>query len=116
MVKLSPLSTARDTARSSEPRNVPAEVADQNDTCEYVSEVDTLVQLMSAEFVIDPAEAAEHVTASRVVLPAAFAVPAAPGSPVWSFTQNAAGGVHDTFRASESRMLFAMPAASPIAI
>jgi hypothetical protein len=78
--------------------------------------VDTLVQTTSAEFVIDPPDAAEHVTATLVVFPAAFAVPEAPGSPVWSLTQNAAGDVHDTLRASESRIELATPDASPVVI
>jgi hypothetical protein len=116
IVKLSPIATVRETARSSLPRNVPPDVADQNETCVYVSAVPTFVQLTSAEFVIEPDAAAEHVTATRVVLPAAFAVPADPGSPVWSLTQKAAGGVQATALASESRMLFAMPLASPVVI
>jgi hypothetical protein len=82
IVKLSPTATSRATARSSEPRKVPAEVADQNDTCEYVSAVDTFVHAMSAEFVIPPADAAEHVTAFLVVSPAAPEVPDAPGSEI----------------------------------
>jgi hypothetical protein len=116
IVKLSPIATVLETARSSEPRNEPADVADQNETWLYVSAVLTLVQLTSAEFVIDPDDAAEQVTATRVVLPAAFDVPAEPGSPVWSLTQKAAGGVHDTALASESRIEFATPEARPVVI
>jgi hypothetical protein len=116
IVKLSPIATVLGVVRSSEPRNVPAEVADQNETCEYVSAVLTFVQLTSAEFVIAPDDAAEQVTATRVVLPAALFAPAAPGSPVCSLTQNAAGAVQETLRASESRMLFATPLASPVVI
>jgi hypothetical protein len=40
---------------------VPAVDASQNDTCEYVSAVDTFVQLMSALVVIEPPDAAENV-------------------------------------------------------
>ncbi len=116
IVKLSPARTARDVFRSSDPRNVPADVADQNDTNEYVSDVLTFVHATSALLVMLPLAAAEHVTATRVAFPAAFAVPAAPGSPVCSLTQNAAGGVQVTFLASASRIELAMPLASPVAI
>jgi hypothetical protein len=115
-VKLSPTATVLETARSSEPRNVPATDADQNETCEYVSAVDTDVQATSAEFVIDPPDDAEQVAAVRVVLPAAFDVPAEPGSPVWSFTKNPAGCVHATFLQSAFRIESAMPLARPVVI
>jgi hypothetical protein len=114
-VKLSPTATVRAVSRASEPRNVPAVVADQKETCEYCSAVLTFVQAMSAEFVIDPDDAAEHVTAFRVVSVAAFDVPAAPGSPVCNFTQNAAGAVQETLRHRESRIELATPLARPVA-
>jgi hypothetical protein len=48
------------------------------------------VQLMSASDANAPAEEAPNDTDFRVVSTAGFAVPAAPGSPVWSFTNGTA--------------------------
>ena len=90
MVNVSPAVTAFAAARSSEPRNVPPELAVQNEMYEYVSVVDTFVPTVSAEFEFAPAEAAAHVPCFLVVSAAAFAVPAEPGSPVCSFTHTAA--------------------------
>ena len=90
MVNVLPAVTACGVARSSEPRNVPPELAVQSEMWEYVSPVLTFVHTMSALFEFAPPDAAPHVPCYLVVSPAAFAVPAAPGSPVWSFTQTAA--------------------------
>jgi hypothetical protein len=91
--KLSPIATVLGVARSSLPRNVPAELAVQNDTCEYVSAADTLVQFRSAVVVDDPPDADPNVACTRVVFAAGDVVPAEPGSARWSFTQNAVGAV-----------------------
>jgi hypothetical protein len=90
IVNVSPIATVFDAVSALEPRNVPAELAVQNETCEYVSAVLTLSQTTSAFVAFAPAEEDANVACCRVVLPAAFDVPAAPGSPVWSFTQTAA--------------------------
>jgi hypothetical protein len=73
-----------------DPRNAPAVDADQRETCVYVSDVDTLahsVVPMSASFVITPPTGSvpkQPEPSARTVLPAGFAVPAAPGSPTCS--------------------------------
>jgi hypothetical protein len=93
IVNVSPAVTDFEAARSSDPRNVPAVEAVQNEMCEYVSVVDTLVQVRAASVVIAPPEAAAKDACFLVVSVAALAVPAEPGSPVWSLTQNAVGAV-----------------------
>lgn len=113
---MSPAVTPRAVSNASDPMNVPAVDASQNDTCEYVSVADTDVHVHAADVVIDPLAAAENVPSCLVVFEAAFDVPAAPGSPVCSFTHSSAGSVHATLRAYASRMLFAIPDASPTAI
>lgn len=73
------------------PLNVPAVDADHSEQCEYVSAVDTPSHNTAAVFEIAPPDAADpNVAWTRVVFAAAFAVPAAPGSPTWSFTHSAA--------------------------
>jgi hypothetical protein len=69
---------------SSDPRNVPDVDASQNETCEYVSAFGTELNVMSADVVIDPPDAALNVAACLNVFAAAFAVPALPGSPMCS--------------------------------
>ena len=64
---------------------MPADDADQNDTCETVPAAVTDVQFTSAEVVIVPSEAAaEKVADWRVASPNAAVAPAEPGSAVWS--------------------------------
>ena len=87
MVSVSPAVSALLEGRSSLPRNVPPELAVQNETWVIVSVVDTFVQVMAAVFEMAPDAAAEpNVTACLVVSVAAFVVPADPGDPVCSFT------------------------------
>ena len=93
IVNVSPLITARDTVNADDPKKFPADAASQYDTCEYVSDVETEVQLISALDVTDPPDAAANVAACREVLPAAFDAPAEPGSPVCNFTYTATGAV-----------------------
>ena len=50
IVNVSPATTALEAARSSDPRNVPPELAVHSEMCEYVSDVDTFVHTMSALF------------------------------------------------------------------
>jgi hypothetical protein len=116
MVNVSPIATVLEAVSATLARNVPPEDASQNDRCEYVSAVDTLVHVRSALVVMDPAEAAENVACWRLVLPAAFEVPADPGSPVWSFTQNAAGCVQATFLHRALSIALAMVSLSPAAM
>jgi len=85
-VNVSPAVTDFDAVNAFEPRNVPAVDADQNDTCVYVSVVDTDVHVTAADVAIEPPEAAANVVDCRVVFPAAFDAPAEPGSPMCSFT------------------------------
>jgi len=61
ILKSSPAVTAFDASNASDPKNVPADDADQNDTWLYVSVVDTLVHDTSALLVIAPPDAAENV-------------------------------------------------------
>src|SRR4051794_28513231 len=100
IVKLSPMATRRATARSSEPRNVPADEASQKETCEYVSAFGTFVQATLPEVVREPPDAAEKVACVRVVFAAGLPAPAAPGSPRCNLTQKAAGCVQVTLRQS----------------
>jgi hypothetical protein len=69
---------------------VPEDTRVQNETCEYVSAVLTLNQTTSALVAFAPAELDANVACWRVVFPAAFDVPAAPGSPVCSLTKTVA--------------------------
>jgi hypothetical protein len=55
------------------------------ETCVMVSEV-VMEYDASDDSAADPADGAASVRALRVVTADAFAVPAEPGSPVWSFT------------------------------
>jgi hypothetical protein len=65
---------------------VPPELADQSVTCEYVSEVETLVQLIAPLFDVDPPDGAANAPAAwRTLFPAIFDVPADPGAPTWSW-------------------------------
>ena len=91
IVNVSPIATVFGAARSSEPRKVPAEEADQKDTWVYVSAVETFVHTTSAFDAIAPAAAAAKAAAFRVVSPAALFVPDAPGSPICSLTKKPAG-------------------------
>ena len=52
-----------------EAMNVPPELADHNDTCEYVSEVDTEVQLIAPLFVVEPPDGAAKAPAATRVVP-----------------------------------------------
>lgn len=83
--KSSPAVSARELASATDPRNEPATDASQNERCETVSFAATAAHVIAAELVIAPPDAAENVTATRSVSVAAFDVPDAPGSPVWSF-------------------------------
>jgi hypothetical protein len=47
----------------------------------------------TAEAAVDPADGAANVNCFRVVSALAFAVPAAPGSPVWSLRNTFVGAV-----------------------
>lgn len=67
-------------------RQFPAVDASHSEMCEYVSDVETSVQVMSASDVTVPDDDAPTVADLRVVSPAAFDVPASPGSPMWSLT------------------------------
>jgi hypothetical protein len=67
------------------------------------------VHVNTAEFATDPPDAAAHVACLRVVSVAAFVVPAAPGSPVWSL-------IHGYAAASASSAVFAPAEPNPVAI
>src|SRR4051812_37978249 len=74
------------------------------------------VHWIGAVFVIDPPVGAPNVPCCRTVLPAGFAVPAAPGSPVCSLTKRPAGGSQGVPPRKWSRMLFAIVVESPVAM
>jgi len=80
------LATAFDADKAADHRKLPAEEASHTEMWEIVSVVvidqDGLVPVNA----IAPDEAAAKVAWERVVTAPAFAVPAEPGSPVWSFT------------------------------
>jgi hypothetical protein len=90
IVNVSPIPTVFDAVRALEPRNVPDVLAVQNETCEYVSAALTLNQTTSAFVAFAPPELEANVACCRLVLLAAFDVPAAPGSPVCSLTNTVA--------------------------
>jgi hypothetical protein len=86
MEKLSPTETAL-AVIVPDTMKVPPVDADQRVTSEYVSAVETLVQLTAAGLVVEPPEMVNvPVNWTRVVLPATFVVPAAPGAPVCNWT------------------------------
>jgi hypothetical protein len=79
---------ACDADNAADALKVPALEADHNEMCVKVSDVPPFVHgPTDAEDALDPADAAAIVACLRVVSPAAaLFAPAAPGSPVCSFT------------------------------
>lgn len=92
--KVSPAVTA--ALDDSEPvqMQLPVVELSHSDQCEYVSVVDTFVQVSVALEAIEPDAAAFHATDLRVVSVAALLVPSSPGSPVCNFTYTVVGAVH----------------------
>jgi hypothetical protein len=79
--------TAFDAVSAAEPRKFPAVEASHRDTCEIVSDpTDHDVHDTDALIDFEPADAADHDSAFRVVSAEAADAPDAPGSPVCSFT------------------------------
>lgn len=84
-VYVSPLTTLLDDVRAAERMKFPLLEASHIEMCVRVS-VAVIDQLVGeADRLIDPPDAAEKLALFRVVFVDAFAVPADPGSPVWSW-------------------------------
>lgn len=73
-------------------RKFPLVAASQNETCEIVSEPES-VNSGVPEAEIEPPAAAEKETATLVTTVLEFPEPDVPGSPVWIFAYTVAGGV-----------------------
>jgi hypothetical protein len=88
-VNVSPLAHAFDDVSATEYRKFPADAASHTLMCVRVSDVPPFVHDGAVpDWAIAPPDAADWVTATRVVSPAAAAVvPAEPGSPVCSLTK-----------------------------
>lgn len=85
-VNVSPAVTDFEALSAPVNRQLPAVEASHSEMCEYVSVVETFVQVMSAEAVITPLDGAPKLAALRVASVAALVVPSSPGEPVCSLT------------------------------
>jgi hypothetical protein len=90
---VSPFVIDFEAARAPDCRKVPPDAASQRLTWLTVSGPADHAAHDTAEAVIEPADGAANVTSLRVVSAEAFAVPAAPGSPVWSFAKTSVGAL-----------------------
>ena len=104
-----------DVVNAAVQRRLPALEASHTEICVIVSVV---VMLNDGEFerAIAPEEAAENVADWRVVTADGFAVPAAPGSAVWSLIYVAAGAVNAVARSILSQLLASVVVANPTVI
>src|SRR6185437_1181442 len=97
--------TFRDTLRAADRRKFPAAFASQQEMWLMVSVVVMFQFVGAADSDLLPADAADQVTCWRVVTADWLDVPAAPGSPMWSCTQNAAGALNADAPSMSSHLL-----------
>jgi len=114
-VNTSVLTTDLEVVSAAVQRRLPAVEASHTEMCVMVSVV-VMVNAGELERAIAPLEAAENVADWRVVTADAFAVPAAPGSPVWSLMYVAAGAVNATARSILSQLFASVVVANPTVI